>query len=204
MPIKVHGSGTIAKRLSEESIGNMAMQSKYKVAASMLRDLDAASVCGQTIPRRKKPGHPYTAVPIAQWGDKPLSRGDHILYEVDGASFRSGLVKSAGNGKVHYYTNSKDHGIHETKREIAHLENLHIVCYTEQCRFTGKEALQRAQRRLDWKEQRYSPLFNNSHFFVSHCKTGCEYPLTDIIIGISHYRGEYSIIFPLLGRKLMP
>ena len=43
-PIKVHGSGTIAKRLSEDSIENMAMQSKYKVAASMLRDLDATTL----------------------------------------------------------------------------------------------------------------------------------------------------------------
>ena len=163
--------------------------SKCNAGASKL-DHDTASVYGQTIPRRKKPGHPYTAVHIAQWG-KPISPGDHILYEVDGASFQSGLVKSAGNGKVGYYTNSKNHGIDETLREIADLKNLHIVCYTEQCRFTNEEALQRAQRRLDWREQRYSPLFNNSHFFVSHCKTGCEYALTDIIIGISHYRGEY-------------
>ena len=175
-------------------IQNMAMESKYEVTASKLGDPDTALTKERTVPRRKKPGHPYTAVPIAQWSDKPLSPGDHILYEVDGASFQSGLVKSAGNGKVCYYTNSKDHGIHETVREIADLKNLHIVCYTEQCRFTNEEALQRAQGRLDWKEKRYSPLFNNSHFFVSHCKTGCEYPLTDIIIGILHYKGEHSNI----------
>ena len=180
-------------------IQNMAMQSKYEVVASKLGDHDTASAYEQTIPRRRKPGHPYTAVPIEEWGNSPLNSGDelltpgcHILYKVDGASFRSGLVKSAGDGKVCFYTNSKDHGIHETVRELSDLENLHIVCYTEQCRFTDEEALQRAQRRLDWKEKRYSPLFNNSHFFVSHCKTGCEYPLTDILIGISHYGGEYS------------
>ena len=171
-------------------IENRAMQSEYKLGASKLRDIDAALAYRQTIPRRKKPGHPYTAVSFAQWGDKPLSPGDHILFEVDGASFRSGLVKSAGNGKVCYYTNSKNHGIHERVRKIVDLKNLNIVCYTQQCRFTDEEALQRAQRRLDWKEQRYSPLFNNSHFFVSHCKTGCEYPLTDIVIGISHYKGN--------------
>ena len=174
----------------------MAMESECEVAKSKLGDPDTASAFEQTIPRRKKPGHPYTAVHIKKWGDKPISPGCHILYEVDGASFQSGLVimKDAGNGKVRYYTNSKGHGIYETVREIVNLKNLHIVCYTEQCRFTDEEALQRARRRLDWREQRYSPLFNNSHFFVSHCKTGCEYPLTDIIIGISHYKGEYNLL----------
>ena len=187
--------------MKKTPIETMAMRSEYEVAGK----LGDTSAYDQTIPRRKKPGHPYTAVSIEEWGnsplnpgdeplnpgDEPLSPGDHILYEVDGASFRSGLVKSARNGKVCYYTNSKEHGIHETVQEIADLENLHIVCYTEQCRFTDEEALQRAQKRVDWKEKRYSPLFNNSHFFVSHCKTGCEYPLTDTIIGISQYRGEY-------------
>ena len=66
---------------------------------------------------------------------------------------------------------------------ISELHNLHRVEYSS-CRYSMEESLERALSRIS--ENHYHPLRNNSHHFVSWCKTGQEYPLTDIIRSLEY------------------
>ena len=121
--------------------------------------------------------------------EKYLCPGDHVLYQSSKPPFRvmfySALISSCqdATGRVTVITNSV---IGVTKKEVYfdELQNVHKVEY-DSCRYSGEESIERANRRFKLKENCYHALYNNSHFFVTWCKTGREYPLTDILVEIS-------------------
>ena len=67
---------------------------------------------------------------------------------------------------------------------VNELHNLHRIEYSS-CRYSKEESLERAMRSIN--ENHYHPLRNNSHHFVSWCKTGQEYPLTDILRSLEYH-----------------
>ena len=93
------------------------------------------------------------------------------------------MKRPDSTGKMSVITNSV---IGVTKKEVYfdELQNVHKVEY-DSCRYSGEESIERAKRRFKLKEKSYHALYNNSHFFVTWCKTGREYPLTDILVEIS-------------------
>ena len=141
-------------------------------------------------------GVPLYASPIASPTD--LEQGDHVLYLASIAPnrpiFRSALVLHAEKGLITLITNSKD-GV---KQEDVKFSDLHRLCRVEYtvCRYSRKKAVQRAKGRQKMKERHYHPLYNNSHYFVSWCKTGKQYPLSVIIQNLFYDEGEASRIHP--------
>ena len=75
-------------------------------------------------------------------------------------------------------------GVTQKQLYFDELKNVYKVVY-DKCRYSTSESIERAKGRLKFKETCYHALFNNSHFFVTWCKTGQEYPLTDILVDIS-------------------
>ena len=145
------------------------------------------------------PGQPLFALLI-----KPSDRlqaGDHILYQSSRPPFRmtyhSALVTEIqgtdGSLKVNVITNAFEIGVTKKQIYFDQLKNLHKVEY-DMCRYSNKESIERAKRRWKLKEKCYHALHNNSHFFVTWCKTGREYPLTDILEEINQGKTtSYSI-----------
>ena len=133
------------------------------------------------------PGQPLYAYLIDS-GDC-LDTGDHILHQCSKPPYRimfySTLVTKTpdSTGKLSVVTNSV---IGVTKKEVYfdELMNVHKVEY-DSCRYSPDEAIERANRRFKLEERCYHALYNNSHFFVTWCKTGREYPLTDILLEIT-------------------
>ena len=136
--------------------------------------------------RESNPGQPLFA--SIDHHDQ-LKPGDHIVYQSSKPPFRimyrSALVTQVQCpiGKVTLITNIS---IGVTRKEIHfdELKDVHKIEY-DMCRYSVPESIERAKRRLKLNEDCYHALFNNSHFFVTWCKTGREYPLTDILVKIS-------------------
>ena len=135
--------------------------------------------------RESTPGQPLFAFLIESISQ--LEPGDHIVYQSSKPPFRimyrSALVVRCTTDKVIFITNIE---IGVTKKRIYfdELKNVHKIEYDE-CHYSVEKSLERAKRRLKLNEECYHALFNNSHFFVTLCKTGREYPLTDILVEIS-------------------
>ena len=132
------------------------------------------------------PGQPLLALLIES--SNQLQAGDHILYQSSEPPFRmmyhSALVTEVqstdGSLKVNVITNVSATGVTQKQICFDELKNLHRVEY-DMCRYSKEGCIERAERRLKLKEKCYHALHNNSHFFVTWCKTGREYPLTDIL-----------------------
>ena len=63
------------------------------------------------------------------------------------------------------------------------------------CRYTDDQAVTRAEQRLEWGEEEYHCLYNNSHHFVTWAKTGRESSLADIIESLTYQTGNGVIQF---------
>ena len=142
---------------------------------------------GQKFPTREPtPGQPLFAILIES--SETLQAGDHILYQSSKPPFRimyrSALVTETlgtdSNLEVNVITNVPEIGVTQKQVYCDELENLHKLEY-DTCRYSSEESIERARKRLKLKEKCYHALYNNSHFFVTWCKTGREYPLTDIL-----------------------
>ena len=133
---------------------------------------------------------PLRTLPVD--GPSNISKGDHILYQVNStascrAVYRSALIENisaSGNISIITYTPK---GVQCHDQQFHLFKSLHRVDYTASA-FTGKEAVERARQRVG--ECHYHGLFNNSHHFVTRVKTGQEYSLADLIHGA---QGEYII-----------
>ena len=136
-------------------------------------------------------GVPLYASPISSPTD--LELGDHVLYLASIAPnrpiFRSALVicRAEKGECVNIITNSRG-GVQEEDVKFSDLHRLCRVEYTV-CRYSRKKAVQRAKGRQKMKEKHYHPLYNNSHYFVSWCKTGKQYPLSVIIQNLFYDEG---------------
>ena len=146
---------------------------------------------GQKFPAREPmPGQPLFAL-LMESGDQ-LHAGDHILYQISKPPFRimyrSGLITEIqgtdSNSKVNIITNVPEIGVTQRQVYFDELENLHKLEY-DTCQYSSEESIDRARQRLMLKEKCYHALYNNSHFFVTWCKTGREYSLTDILEDIN-------------------
>ena len=135
------------------------------------------------------PGVPLYHVPVNEVAN--LEPGDHILYRVSRephrACYRSALVLKGEETRIHVVMNSSD-GVKEEWLDSS--KNLYVVKYSH-C-FSGGEAVDRARQRLEWTENRYHCLYNNSHHFVTLVKTGRENPLTEIIESLVHQGGMFN------------
>jgi hypothetical protein len=130
-------------------------------------------------------GHPI--LPRSVGDPRELNIGDHILIEQTSSqyrkSFSSALVYEAVDKLALcpiVITNDYEAGVivREIPTDKFQTCNIHRVEYSS-CRYSGEESCKRAMSRIN--ENDYNPLCNNSHHFVSWCKTGREYPLTDIV-----------------------
>ena len=136
--------------------------------------------------REPMPGQPLFA--LLMESSETLQPGDHILYQSSKAPFRvmyrSALISEIegtdSSLKVSIITNAPEIGVTQKQLYFDELENLHMLEY-DTCRYSSEESIKRARKRLKLKERCYHALYNNSHFFVTWCKTGREYPLTDIL-----------------------
>lgn len=143
--------------------------------------------------REPLPGQPNFISPIKN--AQELAVGDHILYQVTKSVyrdvFRSCLVKdihisSASECQIDYFTN-KEEGVVLKRTPFEKLQSLHKVEYSAS-QYSKEESLRRAEGRVS--EEHYHSLNNNSHFFVTWCKTGREHSLTDILRNLEHQEGE--------------
>jgi hypothetical protein len=133
------------------------------------------------------PGQPLFAL-LMESQNETLQAGDHILYQSNKSPFRlmyrSALVieikGTDSNLKVSFITNVPEIGVTQKQVYFDELENLHKLEY-DTCRYSSEKSIERAIKRFDLEEKCYHALYNNSHFFVTWCKTGREYPLTDIL-----------------------
>lgn len=152
--------------------------------------------------REPTPGQPLFAL-MMESSDQ-LRAGDHILYQSSKPPFRimyrSALISeiegTGTNLKVIVITNVPEIGVTKKQVYFDELENLHNLEY-DTCRYSSEECIERATKRLELKEKCYHALYNNSHFFVTWCKTGREYPLTDILEEINQGKTS-SINFHIL------
>ena len=134
-------------------------------------------------------GFPLYPLPLSVM-DKELECGAHVVYQVSGEPhrpcYRSALVLKAEDTRIHVITNSKD-GVQEVWLDCSN--NLYVVKYSH-CRYTDEEAVKRAEQRLQWHENCYHCLNNNSHHFVTWAKTGRENSLADIIESLTCKKGN--------------
>ena len=154
--------------------------------------------CGQKFPAREPmPGQPLFAQLLMESSETELQPGDHILYQSSKPPFRimyrSALISEIegvnSNLKLNVITNVPEIGVTQKQVYFDELDNLHKLEY-DTCRYSTKESIKRARKRLKLKEKCYHALYNNSHFFVTWCKTGREYPLTDILEEINQGRTD--------------
>ena len=154
--------------------------------------------CGQKFPAREPmPGQPLFAQLLMESSETELQPGDHILYQSSKPPFRimyrSALISEIegvnSNLKLNVITNVPEIGVTQKQVYFDQLDNLHKLEY-DTCRYSTKESIKRARKRLKLKEKCYHALYNNSHFFVTWCKTGREYPLTDILEEINQGRTD--------------
>ena len=92
---------------------------------------------------------------------------------------------------VEVIANSAEGGVSRKRIAFDELYSLYKVEYSL-CQFDKQEALRRANKRLD--EHHYDSLHNNSHHFVTWCKTGQEHPLTDILKSLEYIEGKQALI----------
>ena len=88
--------------------------------------------------------------------------------------------------RIHVIKNSSD-GV---KTEWLDFSDSHFIVEYSHCRYTDDEAVERAEQRLEWGENRYHCLYNNSHHFVTWAKTGRENALADIIESLTYQKGD--------------
>ena len=139
--------------------------------------------------REALPGVPLYPIPIDE-AKNLLKRGAHLVYQVCGKPYRpcyrSALVLEVEDTRIHVIKNNSD-GV---KTEWLHFTNsLYIVVYSH-CHYTDDEAVKRAEQRLQWRENCYHCLNNNSHHFVTWAKTGRENSLADIIESLTYQKGN--------------
>ena len=139
--------------------------------------------------REALPGVPLYPIPIDE-AKNLLKRGAHVVYQVCGKPYRpcyrSALVLEVKNTRIHVIKNSSD-GV---KTEWLHFTNSHYIVVYSHCHYTDDEAVKRAEQRLQWRENCYHCLNNNSHHFVTWAKTGRENPLADIIESLTYHKGN--------------
>ena len=108
--------------------------------------------------------------------------GDHIVFQVTELPYRpkfhSALVSSTGE-YLELIMNCEE-GVLRKKVPLHMLKQAHKILYQYQL-YDEAKAIERAEFRLNHKEQCYHVLNNNSHFFVTWCITGREYSLSDIL-----------------------
>lgn len=153
------------------------------------------SVISQFPEREPLSGQPNFVIHVDS--AKTLAPGDHILLQITKSVyrkvFRSGLVTkidlTSGKLYIEYFTN-KEEGVVKKCAPFEKLQCLYKVQYSA-CRYSTEESLLRAEGRIN--EEHYHSLNNNSHFFVTWCKTGREQPMTDILRGLEYREGELVI-----------
>ena len=135
-------------------------------------------------------GHPILPRSIVDASE--LNTGDHILIQCTSSQYRklfwSALVyESVRNEQtvrhIFIITNCED-GVIMKEVLSNELHNVYKVEYSS-CRYSMQESIERAISRIN--ENHYHSLRNNSHHFVSWCKTGQEYPLTDILRSLEYH-----------------
>ena len=133
------------------------------------------------------PGVPLYPLPINDPNDL-LKPGAHLVYQVCGEPYRpcyrSALVLKVKDKRIHVIKNSSD-GV---KTEWLDFTDSHFIVVYSHCHYTDDEAVERAEQRLKWGENRYHCLNNNSHHFVTWAKTGRENPLADIVESLMYQK----------------
>ena len=132
-----------------------------------------------------------------------LEIGDHILFQVIQEPYRPGyesaLVSNvdAVHGQLTLIRNTRLRTLSEVEVVVDYskLRCVHKVEYTP-CLYSADEAIQRAKQRFEKEDSVLKPvncyhaLNNNSHQFVTWCKTGLEYSLSNIILHLDNTKTQ--------------
>ena len=130
-----------------------------------------------------------------------ISVGTHIIYKHGNAFpplYRSALVIDIQPSRVcpsekifELITNTLRNGFTKQLVQYSQLQWVSKVVYLSS-EYSEEEAVMRAKYHLQYHENFYHPEFYNSHHFVTMCKTGREYSLTDILMRkkIEDYEGK--------------
>ena len=133
--------------------------------------------------REEIAGRPLRAVSAEN-----VDRGDHIIYQITEepyrAYFESALVSCVRADQIELLKNTRAHeghmgGVTREWVQFSRLKHPHIIQYSPGL-YSSDEAIERAEKRLEWKEECHHALYNNSHHFVTLAKTGKENPLAEI------------------------
>ena len=132
-------------------------------------------------------GLPQSLISIVSFAE--INIGDHIVYRASQPplppTYCSAIVTQVDKGpegKIQVITNKVEGVVEETHSYGMHsLLELKKVSYIS-CPFSETEAVKRAKKRLRRGEKFYHEDFNNSHFFVTWCKTGYEYSIKDLLV----------------------
>lgn len=128
-----------------------------------------------------------------------LEKGNHIVYLVSKPPYRpsyhSALVLGVSKSSLKIIANGQN-GVTKENLSFTSTANKQLlkVEYTTCC-YSRKKAVYRAKWRLKGGENHYHPLFNNSHFFVTWCKTGKQYPMTNIIKSLQYEESKPVALF---------
>ena len=144
-------------------------------------------------------GQPLYSHPVISCDQ--ISVGTHIIYKHGNAFpplYRSALVVDIQRSRASHdekvlelVTNTLLNGFTRQSFQYSHLQRISKVVYLSS-NFSEEEAVTRAKNHLRYHENFYHPEYYNSHHFVTMCKTGREYSLTDILTRkqVEDYEGK--------------
>ena len=148
-------------------------------------------------------GQPHYSHPVISCDQ--ISVGTHIIYKQGNAYpplYRSALIvdiiqqsRASQNEKVlELITNTLRNEFIRQSVQYSQLQRISKVVYLSS-NFSEEEAVTRAKHHVHYHENFYHPEYYNSHHFVTMCKTGCEYSLTDILTRkqVEDYEGKLMI-----------
>ena len=158
---------------------------------------DIPNACLLVFDKKEQPGKPTSVVPLNKsqaFSESSLKKGDHIISNCHNSCeyasvYRSHLVVNidAANNTIKTMTlkGSVDTkvGIVEEEVNFQEMINPHKVEYSSSLSpmMAVEHAKERFSKQSDDSKETFHSWNNNSHLFVSWCKTGEEDSLTDIL-----------------------
>ena len=125
-------------------------------------------------------GAPQFIQPITS--PEKITDGDHIMYNVRKPPFRpdycSAIVLEVIQNQKLVIVTKKVLGVVKETVDFDSLLNVHQVVYLSYY-FPKMKAIDTAKESLECQESNYDKQNNNSHHFITRCKCGYEYPLTE-------------------------
>ena len=155
-----------------------------KTEQNLTETIDVSQISSNSSPSK------YLGMPsfIREANDQ-LIAGDHILYRINKPPFspiyRSAIVVQVLSSQQVEIATLTENGIVKQTHSLDMLPSLHQVVY-HFCRYSGDQVVSRIQKLMDNQgNYYYDDNCNNSHHFVTRCKTDHEYSLIELVNELS-------------------